>query len=65
MYEYDFVEIGIKLAFPASTTMNKDYQLIIRERAKDGWRFVQVVTPEFFNGAPTEYHLVFEREIKE
>ncbi len=65
MYEYDFVKIETTVGFPAVIKMRKDYQAIIRERAKNGWRFVQVVAPEYFNGAPAEFDLIFEREIKE
>lgn len=64
-YEYDFVEVpakgGFKVKGGATFEACKE---VIRDRAKEGWRLVQVVTP--FNEksglyAPWCYQLIFER----
>lgn len=65
MYEYEFVRIDFHgLLKP---TPKEDYQEIIRERGKNGWRLVQIFAPATFGHygapAPDHYELIFEREV--
>lgn len=60
MYEYKFV----KIEFGKLTSKPKaNYQDIIQENAKEGWRFVQLLTPDLsINGVASYYDLIFERK---
>lgn len=61
MYEYIFVEtaLGGFFSSPQHREMINDY-------AEQGWRLVQVL-PFAYNshGKPTEYEIIFERQIEE
>ncbi|MDF9763728.1 hypothetical protein OKW24_005639 [Peribacillus simplex] len=63
MYEYKFVRIEFgKL----SSKPKVNYQDVIQEHARDGWRFVQLLTPDLtINGVASYYDLVFEGPKKE
>ncbi|MED3623053.1 DUF4177 domain-containing protein [Neobacillus thermocopriae] len=59
MYEYKFVKIEFgKL----SGKPKENYKEVIKEHAREGWRFVQMLTPDLtINGVASYYELVFER----
>lgn len=60
MYEYKYVEANLGGFFT-----DANHHDIINEHARNGWRMVQVV-PMYYNGhgKPTEYEIIFEREVK-
>lgn len=60
MYEYKFVETSLGGFFTSAS-----HRETIEEHAKEGWRLVQVL-PTHYNshGKPTEYEIIFEREMK-
>ncbi|WP_312099436.1 DUF4177 domain-containing protein [Niallia sp.] len=63
MYEYQFVSIPVG---GFSGKPKKDYQAIVHEYAKAGWRLHSVLTPPFGNGGMAiTMELIFEKEQKE
>lgn len=65
MYEYKFVKIEFKRL---SSKPTEDYRRIIQKYAKEGWRFVQIFSPDFATSGVavgTYYELIFERLINE
>jgi hypothetical protein len=65
-YEYEFVRIGetrTSALFGVQDKARKGYQPIVHERARDGWRLVQIFAPGVASfGAAKYYELIFERE---
>ncbi len=62
MFEYKFVEIELS---SWSKKPKEDYQEIIREHAKQGWRFVQIFAPATSGyGAAAYFEIIFERPTK-
>lgn len=61
MYEYKYVEATLDGFFTKG-----NHHEIIDKYAKEGWKLVQVL-PTYYNsyGKPTNYEIIFEREIKE
>ncbi|WP_139905746.1 DUF4177 domain-containing protein [Clostridium thermarum] len=61
MFEYKYVECTLGGFFTEA-----NHHEIIQEHAKEGWRLVQVL-PLYYNGhgKPTDYEIIFEKEIKE
>ncbi|MFA1821098.1 DUF4177 domain-containing protein [Virgibacillus oceani] len=60
MYEYKFERIELKVW---GKEAKEDYQEVIKDYAKEGWRFVQIFAPGVGSyGAPTYYELIFERK---
>lgn len=61
MYEYKFVKIEL------SSWNNKpaeDHQVIIKNHAEDGWRFVQIFAPPIKGyGIAAYFEIIFERPI--
>ena len=61
MYEYKFVKVnfgGFKLE------PKEDYEKIVSEHAREGWRLMQVLTPPTAGyGTIGYYEFVFERQI--
>ena len=61
MYEYKFVKVnlsGFKLK------PEEDYQAMVSNYAKEGWRLMQVLTPPTVGyGTIGYYEFVFERQI--
>ena len=57
MYEYDFVTVPADLTELKSGRPHHD---VIRQRAADGWRLIQVFAPDL-PASPTEVELIFER----
>lgn len=63
MFEYQFVSIPVKVL---SGKLKMDYQSIVHEYARNGWRLHSIVTPPFANGGMAlTMELVFEKERKE
>ena len=64
MYEYQFVKIEFK---KISGNPREDYREVIKEEAKKGWRFIQILSPDLATSGVavgTYYELIFERPIK-
>ncbi len=61
MYEYKYVSTTLGGFF-----IEAEHHKTIDNHAKNGWRLVQIV-PMYYNahGKPTEYEIIFEREITE
>ena len=60
-YEYDFVRLKLR-GGAFSGKFDQDYQEIIKERARVGWRFVQCFAPAIVGyGASSYVDLIFER----
>ncbi len=61
-YEYKFVRIGegwLHVKKPAK----EEYQDIVHQHARDGWRLLQIFTPGIgAYGAAKYFELIFERE---
>ncbi|PLR94655.1 DUF4177 domain-containing protein [Bacillus sp. T33-2] len=63
MYEYKFVEVTIG---SFSGNPKDDYQDIINEHARKGWRLHQIFTPPFGpNGQAYIMELIFEKKIND
>ena len=61
-YEYKFIRVG-KGLFWANSKAEKEYQNIIHEHSKKGWRLVQVFAPSTgFYGLSRYYELILEKE---
>lgn len=61
MYEYKFVKIELKSSL-MKPQPKEDYQTIITEHAKEGWRFVQIFAPSTVGyGSAAYFELIFER----
>ena len=61
MLEYKFVKIDFK---KISGRPNEDYREIIKSHAEQGWRFVQIFSPDFATSGVavgSYYELIFER----
>jgi len=62
-YEYKFVRIGEGWV-GARREAKAEYQGIVREHARDGWRLVQVFAPSFgVYGVAKYVELIFEKEM--
>lgn len=61
MYEYKFVKVkfsGFKLK------PEEDYQVMVNNYAREGWRLIQILTPSTVGyGTIGYYEFVFERQI--
>ena len=68
-YEYKFVRIGenrVSSLFGPAESARRDYQDVVREHARDGWRLVQIFAPGVAAfGAARYYELIFEREAED
>lgn len=61
MYEYKFERVDLK---GWGNKAKDDYQEIINDYAKKGWRFVQIFAPGIGQyGSAVYYELIFEKEI--
>lgn len=64
MYEYKFVKIEFK---KLSGKPSEDYREVIENYANQGWRFIQIFSPDFAtSGAAvgSYYELIFEKPIE-
>jgi hypothetical protein len=63
-YEYLFVRVGEGLLFVGGAA-EREYQRIIRDHARDGWRLVQIFAPSTgAYGASKYYEIVLERPVE-
>ena len=61
MYEYKFVKVKLSTF---KLKPEKDYEAMVNDYAKQGWRLKQVLTPPTVGyGTIGYYEFVFEREI--
>ncbi|MGJ9385559.1 DUF4177 domain-containing protein [Salipaludibacillus sp. CF4.18] len=59
MYEYKFVKVDL-----SNWNGKEDYQNIIVNHAKDGWRFVQIFAPATKGyGSASYFEIIFERSL--
>lgn len=56
-YEYKFVQLKISMW---TMKPKQDYQAVIQEHARQGWRLVQIIDPSQYN---YRMELVFERAL--
>lgn len=67
MYEYKFVRTGegrTSALFGPQEKARNEYEGIVHEHARDGWRLVQIFAPGVAAfGAAKYYELIFEREL--
>jgi len=62
-YEYKFVRLGEGF-LSARSEARHDYQEVVRQHAREGWRLVQIFAPGVgAYGAAKYYELVLEREV--
>jgi hypothetical protein len=64
MFEYKFVRIELA-SYRLQKKPAEDYQKIINQHAKEGWRLVQVFVAPSENaiGYPSYYEIIFEKNI--
>ena len=59
-YKYEFVRVKARFL---SREPSQDYQEIINNKAKDGWKFIQIFSPGTgYYGTAGYYELIFEKE---
>ena len=67
MFEYKFVRTGEGRAsalFGPQEKARNEYEAVVHEYARDGWRLVQIFAPGVAAfGAAKYYELIFEREL--
>lgn len=62
-FEYDFVRLGEGF-LAARSEAKHGYRAVVRDRAREGWRLVQVFAPGVgAYGAAKYYELIFERPV--
>ncbi|WP_078431439.1 DUF4177 domain-containing protein [Metabacillus halosaccharovorans] len=61
MYEYKFVKVDLS---NWNRKPKEDYQDIILNHAKDGWRFVQIFAPATAGyGSASYFEIIFEKPL--
>jgi len=61
-YEYDFIRLGEGKLWVKGKA-KEEYQNVIKERARNGWRLVQVFSPSIgAYGASKYIEIILERE---
>jgi len=61
MYEYKFVRVGLYRSF-FERKPTKDYEEIVHQHARQGWRLVQIFAPGVWGpGKPRHFELIFEK----
>lgn len=64
-YQYRFVRLGEGWFFGAGAEAEEEYQSVVHQYARDGWRLVQVFAPGTGpHGRAKYYELIFEREVE-
>ena len=62
-FEYKFVRLGEGFLVVKGDA-KRDYQEVIQEHAREGWRLVQIFAPGIgASGAAKYYELIFEKPI--
>jgi len=65
MFEYKFVKIEFK---KISGKPKEDYREVIKSHAEQGWRFVQIFSPDFATSGVamgSYFELIFERPLQQ
>jgi predicted rRNA methylase YqxC with S4 and FtsJ domains len=63
-YEYEFVRLG-EGVMGVKKSAKQQYQQVIHDHAKEGWRLVQVFAPPIAGyGSAKYFEIIFERERK-
>ena len=62
MQEYTFTSVAL-LRQRDGTELDHDYHEVIREHAREGWRFVQAIP--FESASQPRLDLVFRRKVKQ
>ena len=61
-YEYKFVRLGEGM-MGVKKSARQQYQQVIHEHAREGWRLVQIFAPAIAGyGSAKYYEIIFERE---
>ncbi len=61
MYEYKFLKIDVGTL---TMKIKGDYQQIVHDHAKDGWRLVQIFSPSTGIAGTSAYiELIFEKSV--
>ena len=61
-YEYKFVRLGEGM-MGVKKSARQQYQQVINEHAREGWRLVQIFAPAIAGyGSAKYYEIIFERE---
>lgn len=66
-YEYLFDRIELNVQLPLRLVPQDDYHELVRLRASEGWRLVQVFAPSVFvlgGGIPDWFEVIFERPVQ-
>ncbi|MCL6604458.1 MAG: DUF4177 domain-containing protein [Paenibacillus sp.] len=62
MYQYTFVKVDLKGILQSKP--EEDYQEIIHEHAREGWKLFQIFAPNTYGFGTAAYlELIFERSI--
>jgi hypothetical protein len=62
-YEYKFVRLG-EGWMGVRRSARREYQQVIHEHAKDGWRLVQIFAPPIAGyGSAKYFEIILEREL--
>ena len=65
-YEYDFLRINFSSILNSPKKAESEYRKIIKQRAKDGWRLVQIFSPATSHHGHAEfYEMIFERPVED
>jgi hypothetical protein len=60
-YDYKFVRVDLKSSFRTDTPKD-DYQKIVQEHGREGWRLLQIFAPATSGtGWASYFELIFER----
>ncbi|TVQ82812.1 MAG: DUF4177 domain-containing protein [Bacteroidetes bacterium] len=63
MYEYKFINIKTEVTAFKGLKTEKNYQQVIEEHAKEGWRLVQVFAPSLEGfGHAGYFEVILERK---
>ena len=63
-YEYEFVRLGEGM-MGVKKSAKQQYQQVIHDHAREGWRLVQVFAPPIAGyGSAKYFEIIFERERK-
>lgn len=63
MYEYKFERISLTFPSMGDSKPKENYQDIIQEHAKEGWKFIQIFAPSMrSSGTAAYFEIIFERK---
>ena len=65
-YEYDFLRIKFSSVLNSPREAESAYRDVIKKRAKQGWRLVQIFSPATSHHGHAEfYEMIFERPVED